>query len=387
MDDLTGQRFGRLVVTGPAPSMGRASGRLYARCDCGRKDVLVFGHMLRSKQVTQCRACSHQGGRERANARRRVPSNSETKRKHGTNGPLALVPGMRVGSFTLVRADWYRAWAVCDCERSWQGHRTAFTAKLRCDYEGHGLLLKREVALPALETAPTPEVAHPTPEVAHLTAARESRRAAASQRAKRDWATPETRAERMRALGAKRVERLQTLVGKRFEHIEIIAFDADERTVVIRCDCGTVKEKPANQWRQSRSCGCLTRNRTSCYGVQHVEPVASVVETWRTEGLARAMAKAATVQPVEVRPVQQPVAPEPDLRVSDRAVLLAVQRTLAARGYPPTMGELLDAVATPERPFVPVVDCLRRLEVAGYIERSHVSARAMKVLRPIAEGN
>jgi hypothetical protein len=50
--DLTGHRYGRLLVTGPAPKTG-ANARWYATCDCGAR-VNVLGPNLRTGSTRSC---------------------------------------------------------------------------------------------------------------------------------------------------------------------------------------------------------------------------------------------------------------------------------------------------------------------------------------------
>ena len=67
--DLTGQRFGKLLVLGPAANIGtRTAWR--CRCDCGRETVVRAGN-LTSGKVACCGhpACPHSPKR-RAGARR-----------------------------------------------------------------------------------------------------------------------------------------------------------------------------------------------------------------------------------------------------------------------------------------------------------------------------
>ena len=55
--DLTGQRFGKLVVTGRAPdTKPRDSARWFCVCDCGGRTEAYSNH-LRRGLVPQCRAC------------------------------------------------------------------------------------------------------------------------------------------------------------------------------------------------------------------------------------------------------------------------------------------------------------------------------------------
>ncbi len=57
--DLTGQRYGKLTVLGPAPNVGtRTAWR--CRCDCGRETTVTSGH-LRSGHTSSC-GCIGAGG-------------------------------------------------------------------------------------------------------------------------------------------------------------------------------------------------------------------------------------------------------------------------------------------------------------------------------------
>ena len=55
--DLTGQRFGKLTVTGPADNIGNRTAWL-CRCDCGRETVVRTLH-LRSGHVSSCGCGEH----------------------------------------------------------------------------------------------------------------------------------------------------------------------------------------------------------------------------------------------------------------------------------------------------------------------------------------
>jgi len=55
--DLSGQRFGRWVVTGRA-SRESGAAHWHVRCDCGRTSV-VSSQGLRNGRSTQCRSCGH----------------------------------------------------------------------------------------------------------------------------------------------------------------------------------------------------------------------------------------------------------------------------------------------------------------------------------------
>jgi hypothetical protein len=56
LDDLTGQRFGLVTVTGPAQSVGTGA-RWKVRCDCGAERV-VLGFQLRRCAPKTHRNCS-----------------------------------------------------------------------------------------------------------------------------------------------------------------------------------------------------------------------------------------------------------------------------------------------------------------------------------------
>lgn len=52
--DLTGQKFGRLTVTGYAGPNKSRSIMWYCDCDCGTKGILVSGQYLRDGRVKSC---------------------------------------------------------------------------------------------------------------------------------------------------------------------------------------------------------------------------------------------------------------------------------------------------------------------------------------------
>ena len=51
--DLTGQRFGRLVVMERAENDRNKNPRWKCRCDCG-KETVVLGHLLRTGNTRSC---------------------------------------------------------------------------------------------------------------------------------------------------------------------------------------------------------------------------------------------------------------------------------------------------------------------------------------------
>jgi len=60
--------------------------------------------------------------------------------------------------------------------------------------------------------------------------------------------------------------------GDRYERLVVVAVlpRGRRRWLLVRCDCGTVKEMVANNWkRQTRSCGCLHRERTIAAKTSH----------------------------------------------------------------------------------------------------------------------
>jgi len=68
--DLTGQRFGRLVVLHRAPRQPDGRARWVCRCVCGRESV-VDGKSLRSGNTQSCGCLSRDKARERAVLRNR----------------------------------------------------------------------------------------------------------------------------------------------------------------------------------------------------------------------------------------------------------------------------------------------------------------------------
>lgn len=61
--DLTGQRYGKLTVTGPAPNIG-ARTAWHCKCDCGNEKIVKTCH-LRSGHVASC-GCGGAGTRRHA---------------------------------------------------------------------------------------------------------------------------------------------------------------------------------------------------------------------------------------------------------------------------------------------------------------------------------
>lgn len=66
--DLTGQRFGRLIVTKQAESVRDNSNKLvtrwYCDCDCGNKNIIIRGSSLRSGITTSCGCYNKEKNRE-----------------------------------------------------------------------------------------------------------------------------------------------------------------------------------------------------------------------------------------------------------------------------------------------------------------------------------
>lgn len=73
--DLTGQRFGRLVVTGRAPENYRADNgfttipRYICQCDCGNTTVVLRSN-LKTGRTRSCGCIRREAPTERARARR-----------------------------------------------------------------------------------------------------------------------------------------------------------------------------------------------------------------------------------------------------------------------------------------------------------------------------
>jgi hypothetical protein len=56
VDDLTGQRFGLVVVVRRAPSLGRGA-RWWVQCDCGAPERAVYATHLRSSPPFTHKPC------------------------------------------------------------------------------------------------------------------------------------------------------------------------------------------------------------------------------------------------------------------------------------------------------------------------------------------
>ncbi|MFT8718769.1 hypothetical protein [Acetobacter sp.] len=104
--DIRGQRFGKRVVIGLAPSIsGRA--RFYVRCDCG--DVThVFGHLIRDGKGHSCRKCQRiQGSLKKKDALEREYV--------GKRIGLRTIEGIQFGSWGKTGSRGFVAETVCEC--------------------------------------------------------------------------------------------------------------------------------------------------------------------------------------------------------------------------------------------------------------------------------
>ena len=61
--DLTGVRFGKLVVVRLAYVKPRAGARWLCRCDCGEERTIDVGR-LQQKKVTECHTCADRSQRQ-----------------------------------------------------------------------------------------------------------------------------------------------------------------------------------------------------------------------------------------------------------------------------------------------------------------------------------
>lgn len=98
--DLTGKRFGHLVVIGPAPRFERGL-RWFVRCDCGGMPYSVRGDSLRKRGVSQCSACAEKLCAEKGRAMStRLPSGKTLVQVAATSGV----------SLNTVTQRWIRGW-------------------------------------------------------------------------------------------------------------------------------------------------------------------------------------------------------------------------------------------------------------------------------------
>lgn len=116
--DLTGKRFGRLVVQQRAPRESRVKPRWACVCDCG-KETVVFGSQLRSGQTKSCGCLANDGSSRRTHgasrsklynawktmhARCRNPSNARWER-YGGRGIAVCSSWTGAGGFAAFMAD------------------------------------------------------------------------------------------------------------------------------------------------------------------------------------------------------------------------------------------------------------------------------------------
>lgn len=136
--DLTGQRYGKLTVIGPAENMGDRTAWT-CRCDCGAVTVVRTGH-LRSGHVTSCGECSATGvaGLTYVDGTCVEMIRANTIRRNNTSG----VPGV----------DWRPSkgtWRASICFKgkryylgSYQVFEDAVRARKRAEEELHGDFLR-----------------------------------------------------------------------------------------------------------------------------------------------------------------------------------------------------------------------------------------------------
>lgn len=135
--DLTGQRFGKLTVTGPADNIGNRTAWL-CRCDCGRETVVRTLH-LRSGHVSSC-GCGEHGLASLTYVDGTCVEmiRSHTVRSNNTSG----VPGV----------DWWASkqrWRAAICFKgkryylgSYGQFEDAVRARKRAEEELHGTFLR-----------------------------------------------------------------------------------------------------------------------------------------------------------------------------------------------------------------------------------------------------
>lgn len=78
--DLTGRRFGRLVVTGRVPGLSHKATIWRAACDCG-KETTVRGDSLRRGDTHSCGCLRQEVSITRAHAARAVAASREATRR------------------------------------------------------------------------------------------------------------------------------------------------------------------------------------------------------------------------------------------------------------------------------------------------------------------
>lgn len=130
--DMTGHRFGRLVVVNRTPATGRGAYWLCA-CDCG-KTAEVFGHHLR-KGLTQSCGCYH---RERLLAAASIASRTHGMTKTATYRSYRSMLNRCHGPGDTADTAYYRDRGIKVCPQ-WQSSFEAFMADMGERPAGHTL--------------------------------------------------------------------------------------------------------------------------------------------------------------------------------------------------------------------------------------------------------
>ncbi len=228
--DMTGQRFGRLVVLARAGVGSKGAASWACLCDCGN-EAKVLGGNLRSGSSTQCVACGRKAQAETQALRRKPPKERKIRAAHIAPSLVGqrfgqLVVESRAGVSTNKLALWC---CRCDCGEA----RTASGCDLRA-----GRVSRCNACAG-------------TARIATIKAVYAARRAA--------------------GVAGYRPARLGDLVGQRFGSLLVVARAENDGVGRTRwscvCDCGNTCPVGATRLRSGATTRCLSCTRKASWVV------------------------------------------------------------------------------------------------------------------------
>lgn len=261
--DLTGQRFGKLVVLGKDTELSKEKGRSYVvvKCDCGTVKSVSKYTLTREKPITSC-GCD-----------RREKVSERMKSYHARNADK--YPGMVgkvYGNLTVLAidpTDKYSIVCMCKCgtikSLSAQAVLSGNTTSCGCVGQSLDKILPNGTRFGHLTVIGNELEDHKRLYICRCDCGNVIKAWKCNLvRGTTSCGCMQDKSVYGRAMHEKSIERLQSLVGKRRGRLECISVDeADPKHITVKCDCGTVKKilkasftKPSSN---IYSCGCLQR--------------------------------------------------------------------------------------------------------------------------------